>query len=170
MEFIIYFIGALLLMVLIFFAYGREKTWLLFYGQADLGAVDFTTFTPTKKPNHALFCPQDYCTNAKKYKRTPVFSLSAVELKSNILKLILAEPLTIQVAQDDKKLEYRFVQYTPLMRFPDSIRLKIIPLKNNRSTLAIYSQSQMGNGDLGVNFKRLSRWLQSLQIDAVDGI
>ena len=48
------------------------------------------------------------------------------------------------------------------MRFPDTVDIKILPVAGNESTLAIYSRSLIGRGDLGVNRARIARWLAAL--------
>lgn len=149
--------------VLAFNFYGREKTWVLFFGPADLGAIDFSNFTPSKKPNSALFCPVDYCPNAKRSSPSPIFNISTTELKDRLLTLILAEKNMHQVATDDENLQYRFVHYTPLMRYPDTIRVKFISLDDDKSTLAIFSESQIGRSDLSVNYKRINAWMDVLE-------
>jgi uncharacterized protein (DUF1499 family) len=37
-----------------------------------------------------------------------------------------------------------------------------VPVGDSRSTLAIYSRSQLGRSDLGVNLARIERWLDKL--------
>jgi uncharacterized protein (DUF1499 family) len=49
------------------------------------------------------------------------------------------------------------------MRFPDTIVVRYLRLGENRSTLAIYSRSQLGRYDLGVNLARIERWLDKLR-------
>lgn len=154
------FIYIIIIVGIAFFAYGREKTWVLFLGKADMGAVNFETFTPSKKPNHALFCPEGYCENATKNNVSPIFEMSTNALKEKLFAIIEAEDNIDKVASDDEKLEYRFVQYTPLMRYPDTIRVKLIGLDDEKSTLAIFSESQIGRSDLGVNSKRINKWLK----------
>jgi uncharacterized protein (DUF1499 family) len=48
------------------------------------------------------------------------------------------------------------------MRFPDTINVLIIPISADASTLALYSRSQIGYSDWGVNRKRLERWLERI--------
>ena len=50
------------------------------------------------------------------------------------------------------------------MKFPDTVRIEFIPVDAERSTLAIYSQSQIGHSDMGVNLERVKRWLKYLQV------
>lgn len=157
---VIYFI---VIVAIAFWAYGRENVWKVFFGQADMGAVDFSSLVPSKKPNSALFCPENYCPNAQHKSPSPIFEMPAQQLKDKLFSIINAEPHTKQVANDDENHAYRFVQYTPLMRFPDTIRIKIIKLSDDKSTLAIFSESQIGRSDLNVNYKRINRWMDILE-------
>ncbi|NRA89321.1 MAG: hypothetical protein HRU28_18475 [Rhizobiales bacterium] len=109
------------LLIIVFFAIGPTKIWTYFFGSADLGAIEFATFTPSIKPNHALFCPMGYCANAMADKVTPTFDLEIDMLKHKLLTIINAEQNIEMVASDDENYEYRFVHYTKLMRFPDTI-------------------------------------------------
>jgi uncharacterized protein (DUF1499 family) len=56
----------------------------------------------------------------------------------------------------------RILQHTRLMRFPDTIDIEVLPAAGTQSTLAIYSRSLIGHGDLGVNRARIERWLAAL--------
>jgi len=59
-------------------------------------------------------------------------------------------------------LRFDLVQRSALFRFPDTVSIEVIPLGDSRSTLAIYSRSTYGYSDLGVNRKRIERWLARL--------
>ena len=43
--------------------------------------------------------------------------------------------------------------------------MRYVPLDVGRSTIALYSRWQLGNGDLGVNKARIARWLNKLSRD-----
>lgn len=163
MKILMFIMLAIILCGVAFSLYGREKTWQLLIGPADLGPIDFATFTPSNKPNHALFCPQDYCPNAKRQTISPIFDFPVKTLKDKLYSIMIAEQNIERVAKDDENLEYRFVHYTPLMRFPDTIRIKFIALDEGKSTLAIFSESQIGHGDMSVNYKRINRWVRLLE-------
>ena len=49
----------IIVLAVVFFAYGREKTWTLFFGQADMGAVDFVTLVPSKNPIARFSAPRN---------------------------------------------------------------------------------------------------------------
>ncbi len=151
-----------ILVTIVLFAYGWQNIWKLRFGSADMGDVKFETFTPSKKPNHALFCPDNYCRNAIPNKIVQAYDLNIDALRNQLLALIEAEKDIHIMAADEQAFKYRFVQYTPLMRFPDTIRVKFIDLGNDKSSMAIFSESQIGHSDLGVNYKRIDRWVQQI--------
>jgi len=147
-----------------FFIVGPERIWALF-GPADLGPVTFETLKRRSSPNDSLACPPNICT-AKSDVTPPVFALSAPELARVFAKVIASEPTVEQVALDDGGLTQRYVQRTKIMRFPDTIVVRFIDLGDGRSTIALYSRSQLGESDFGVNRARIERWLEKLSREA----
>ena len=49
------------------------------------------------------------------------------------------------------------------MRFPDTVSVVYFPKGAKRSNLAIYSRSQIGYSDMGVNKSRIENWLNGLR-------
>jgi len=147
-----------------FFVIGPERFWAM-ASPADLGPVTFETLQRRKSPNDALACPQDLCV-AKSDITPPVFAVSADELRSAFAKVIASEPRIEQVAADGAALTQRYVQRSRIMRFPDTIIVRFLDLGDGRSTLALYSRSQLGEGDMGVNRARIERWLGGLAKEA----
>ena len=158
-------IAAVAIMILAaFFIVGPERIWALF-GPADLGPVIFETLKRRTSPNDALACPQNICA-ARSDVVSPVFAVSAPELERAFAKVIASEPSVEQVASDDGGLTQRYVQRTKILRFPDTISVRFIDLGDGRSTIALYSRSQLGEGDFGVNRARIERWLEKLSKEA----
>ena len=141
-----------------FFIAGPERIWALF-GPADLGPVNFETLKRRTSPNDLLACPQNICI-AKSDLASPIFAVSAPELQKAFAKVIASEPSVEQVASDDSGFTRRYVQRTKIMRFPDTIVVRFIDLGDGRSTIALYSRSQLGESDFGVNHARIERWLE----------
>jgi uncharacterized protein (DUF1499 family) len=147
-----------------FFIAGPERIWSLF-GPADLGPVTFDTLIRRTSPNDALACPPGICT-AKSDVTPPIFAISGPELEKAFAKVIASEPRVELVASDDSGLTQRYVQRTRIMRFPDTIVVKFIDLGDGRSTIALYSRSQLGESDFGVNRARIERWIGKLSKEA----
>jgi uncharacterized protein (DUF1499 family) len=148
--------------VLIAIAVGPERIWLLF-GPPDLGPVAFETLVRRITPNDALVCPDDLC-RAQSDMTAPAYAVGADGLRQAMARVIASEPDVTEV--EDTPLNARYVQRTKVMRFPDTIVVRYIALGADRSTIALYSRSQLGKGDTGVNKARLTRWLDKLSREA----
>ena len=64
-----------------------------------------------------------------------------------------------------------YVQRSAILRVPDYITIKYIPLEGGASTFIIWSRSRFGHGDMGVNKERIDGWLanfKSLERDPVE--
>jgi uncharacterized protein (DUF1499 family) len=150
------------LVVLAFFAMGHDRFWHLF-GDPDLGPVAFESLQRSATPNDALACPPDLCV-APADITTRVYPVSAGVLRAAFVGVIAAEPRVTQVASDDATLTDRYVQRSARLGFPDTIVVRFIDRPGGQSTIALYSRSQIGHGDLGVNRARLERWLATLDL------
>ncbi len=131
------------------------------FGSPDLGPVDFETFQRGTRPNTALACPADFCRNAKADFDPGVYPGTDEELRQRFTQFVLAQPRVVPVyrhAQPGLPTQDRYVQRSALMQFPDTIDVRFIALSDKTSTLAIYSRSQIGQSDLGVNLKRIREW------------
>jgi uncharacterized protein (DUF1499 family) len=140
---------------------GTERLWS-FFGQPDLGPVAFQTLKRRKTPNDALACPANLC-QAKSDLVPPVFAVDAKALQAAMAKVVASEPRTVLVEANGAELTERYIQRSALLRFPDTIVVRYIEQSQRRSTLALYSRSQLGHGDLGANLARLKRWLGKLE-------
>lgn len=147
-----------------FFIVGPERIWSLL-GPADLGPVTFETLNRRSVPNDALACPPNLCL-AKSDVAPPVYAVSAPELAQALAKVVASEPSVELVALDEGGLSQRYIQRTQIMRFPDTISVRLIDLGDGRSTIALYSRSQLGGSDFGVNRARIKRWLEKLSKEA----
>jgi uncharacterized protein (DUF1499 family) len=145
-----------------FFAGGLERIWALL-GPPDLGPVNFETLERRTTPNDALACPPDIC-RAKSDMAPAVYSLKPDALKAVMARVVASEPDVTAV--DSTPLGDRYIQRTRWMRFPDTIVVRYIPRADEQSTVAIYSRSQLGKGDFGVNKARVARWLGKLSAEA----
>jgi uncharacterized protein (DUF1499 family) len=147
----------------------KHPVYGVYYGIAkragsrlDIGPVDWATLTrhPT---NDALICPASHCPNAIADQQAKVYPLAPADLLARVKRVALAEPDTKELpGAPDRERGARFVQYTRLMRYPDTIDVDIIPAGEGRATLALYSRSLVGRKDFGVNHARLTRWLAAV--------
>jgi uncharacterized protein (DUF1499 family) len=140
--------------------YGLAK---LMGSRLDIGPVHWSTLTRHETPNDALVCPASHCPNAKPDAEPKTYSVAPAELLAKLKRIALSEPDTTELyCATDCDRTARILQHTRLMRYPDTIDIEVLPLADNHSTLAIYSRSLIGRGDLGVNRARIERWLAAL--------
>jgi uncharacterized protein (DUF1499 family) len=140
--------------------YGLAK---LMGARLDIGPVNWSTLTRHETPNDALVCPARHCPNAKPDAEPKTYPMAPAELLARFRRIALAEPDTTELyCGPDCDRTARILQHTRLMRFPDTIDIAVLAVADNQSTLAIYSRSLIGRGDLGVNRARIERWLAAL--------
>lgn len=147
-----------------FYAYGPERVWAR-SGPADLGDVDFATLARRTVPNDALACGEGLCA-AKADVPAPVSTLAAKDLFSRIEPALAQEPRLELVAKEPQQGILRYVQRSLFFRFPDTINVKVASLPGGRSTVLLYSRSQIGKGDMGVNRTRIERWIGLIEAAA----
>ncbi|MCU0884705.1 MAG: DUF1499 domain-containing protein [Beijerinckiaceae bacterium] len=143
-------------------SFGVVDLWERLAGPADLGPVDFGAIRRSATDNDALFCPAGLCGATRSEGAAPVFAVPAVALQQAVRAYLATEPDLVRVASDDAAMQDRYVARTARMRFPDTVHIRIVPMGEGRSTLALYSRSQIGRKDFGVNRARLEGWLAGL--------
>lgn len=151
-----------------YFLLEKRPGYGVWYGIAKLtgsrlaiGPVDWASLTRSPTANDALVCPAAHCPNAKPDQEPKVYAMPPADLLARLKAVAIAEPGV--VAQPaSRESAARFIQYTALMRFPDTIDIAVLPAGSGQSTLAIYSRSLVGRKDFGVNRARVARWLEKL--------
>jgi len=91
-----------------------------------------------------------------------VYAESAEVIAKALDDYIVRQPRTERVAGYPQEQFLTYAQRTKTLKMPDYISIKVIPLGEERSTVAVYSRSRYGYGDLGVNKARVIQWLESL--------
>jgi uncharacterized protein (DUF1499 family) len=135
------------------------------FGPPILERVGFATLTRRSSPNDALVCPPDLCVKARIDIVPPVYAVSAQRLRAIVAEVAEGEPRTLPSWRNDHSDDGDQDQYgarSRLLRFPDTIDVKLIPRGEDSATLALYSRSQIGYWDFGVNRARLERWLKRI--------
>jgi len=130
---------------------------------ADTGFIDFATLVRATSPNTALACPAELC-QAPADLITETIALPADQLAAQVVETLAKEPRTELVARDATGLKFVFVQRSRLFRFPDTVNIAVMPLDATHAGLAIYSRSNYGHGDFGVNIARVTDWLAKLGV------
>ncbi len=161
---IITILGLIVLAVAVVLAVGPERLWERF-GPADLGDVEFATLVRRDQPNDALACLPEYC-EAKIDIPAPVIAKPQADVFLAVQQALAGEPGLEQVAGDAAAGTLRYVQRSKLMRFPDTISVQVMPASGGGSAVLLYSRSQLGKSDFGVNRARLERWIGLIQAAA----
>ncbi|MDF0600893.1 DUF1499 domain-containing protein [Psychromarinibacter sp. C21-152] len=93
---------------------------------------------------------------ARTYKATPKSLLSAFD------RVAMEAPRVEQLAGSVGSGRITYIARTKWLGFPDYITVTAVPAEGG-AQLAVYSRLRYGRGDMGVNRKRLDRWLEELQ-------
>lgn len=139
-----------------FLVIGPDRLWAQF-GPADLGDVDFATLVRRDTPNDALACLPEFCA-ARADIAAPVIARPFGDVFLAVQDAVVHEPGLEQVDADSGQGTLRFVQRSKVLGFPDTINVKVVPTADGGSAVLIYSRSQLGKGDMGVNLARVKRW------------
>lgn len=124
--------------------------------------LDFATLTLSWRPNQYLVAPAGLCHHAKPHRESPKFAVQPAELARRLEAALATEPRLAWRGRDADGLGGQLVQRSRVFRFPDLIDLRILPIADGGSTLAIYSRARYGIRDFGVNRDRVERWLARL--------
>ncbi len=143
------------------------RFWLFVLGlglagcSAGSNPVDLRTVERSAEPNDALACPPGYC-RAEADLASPRYLVSAEELTVTARRTIEAQSRTERMAEDIGLQQTVYVQRSAVFRFPDTVRLQIVALDAESSSLALYSRSNYGYSDLGVNGRRVRDWMAAI--------
>ena len=127
-------------------------------------AVDLRELRRAALPKDALAAPPGACV-AKADVSVPLFQGSKDTLADRLRAVALAEPRTRLVAEFPDLDQSVFEQRSRVFGFPDIIRIQIVTMSGGVSAI-LYSRSRFGGWDMGVNRKRLQRWLARLAASA----
>jgi uncharacterized protein (DUF1499 family) len=89
----------------------------------------------------------------------PTFAVSAASLAGTFDRVARAEARVEIVAGSTEERHVTYVQRSAVFAFPDYVSVAFRDLDDGRSTLAVFSRARIGKSDLGVNKKRVDRWL-----------
>lgn len=119
-------------------------------------------------PNSYLICAATYCAAAHD-EEGPVLDMPAERVLAAVRR-VAAQQANIASTREDPALgQVVFVQYTPVLRFPDIVRVQAIPAPGGRVALAFYSQSLYGYYDFGVNKRRARDWMEAINAELKRG-
>ena len=124
-------------------------------------SIDLILGNKSDAPNDALACPLSLCQGRANY-TVPIFKLSKAVLAVRVQEIIKSEPRTTLIHSNPNLDQLIFVQRSRLFGFPDTIWVQFVDLRSE-SSLIIYSRSNYGYWDFGVNRKRVKSWLKKLK-------
>lgn len=117
--------------------------------------VDPLTVEVPNKDNHFILRPQGGDGPA------PVFQADPATVAGALQQVIRESPRAVLIAGSAEAGHVTVMERSRLVGFPDFVTIKIIQTDGG-SELAIFSRSQYGYSDLGVNRARVERWLEEL--------
>lgn len=148
--------------------HGRVGALERIFGPIKREPVDFTTLQLKPSPNQYLVCPPGTC-RAKPHEESPVFVVPLEELRAAWLRVMEKQPRVTLLSSDPGKQQYEYRALTPVIHFPDAVTVRLMSAPDGKSTLAIYSRSHYGYGDLGENRRRVRAWLKQLSRELGNG-
>ena len=96
----------------------------------------------------------------------PEFALPALA-QAALLREWLGRQAEVQLApQGEDPLAILAVAKTTVFGFADVVAIRVLPLPENHSTVAIYSRSMVGESDLGANQERVEAWIRAFSQEA----
>jgi len=127
--------------------------------------VDFRRLAKSGLPNEYLAAPRGFCPGPADAE-SPVFEVPVARLAVAVETALARMPRTRLLRADRAIGQFVYQQRSRVFRFPDVVRVQLLALGGARSTLAIHSRSVYGRNDLGVNRRRVRRWLEAIAAEA----
>mmetsp|Transcript_5999 Transcript_5999/g.10662 ORF Transcript_5999/g.10662 Transcript_5999/m.10662 type:complete len:148 (+) Transcript_5999:102-545(+) len=118
-------------------------------------------FRPT--PNQQFAAPEGFAKKSQPQISLGTFPVDAETLKANFKTVAMEQPRVTLLGENDEFNQLRFLQRSKTCKFPDVLTVQFIPKDESHSQMAIYSYSRYGNGDHGVNEKRIRTWVEGTE-------
>ena len=115
----------------------------------------------SSSPNDALACPPGVCV-AQADIDSPTFTVALPILLETAGNVIAAQPRTERLSEDTDQNRMVFVQRTKVLGFKDTIWVQGAKVDEG-SSLIMYSRSNVGYYDFGVNRDRLQSWMAAIE-------
>jgi uncharacterized protein (DUF1499 family) len=111
-------------------------------------------------PNTALAAPEGFRPAPDLV--TPVYKVPPDRLFAAVRDVAAKQPRTYEAAVFPQALQVHYVARSAAFNFPDLVTVQVTPAPPDGATLVLWSRSVYGEGDLGVNRKRVGAWLAAL--------
>jgi uncharacterized protein (DUF1499 family) len=122
--------------------------------------MDIAHITRPASPNTALAAPSGFSPAPDIV--TPPYHLAAARLFALAQDVAAEQPRTFKAALYPDQLQAHYVARSAVFNFPDLITVQVRQETPESSDLIIWSRSVYGEGDFGVNRKRVQAWLGAL--------
>jgi uncharacterized protein (DUF1499 family) len=123
--------------------------------------MDLREIERTRSPHDALACPAGLC-RAQPDFDSPIFSVDKKTLLERAKTVIIDESRTELVGEDAALNQLVFVQRSAVFGFPDTVWVQGV-IVGARTSVIVYSRSNYGYWDMGVNRNRVRAWLEKLK-------
>jgi uncharacterized protein (DUF1499 family) len=120
--------------------------------------TDFAALVLQESPNRWLVAAEGL-PGPRADASAPRFDINAEGLARLWVQVVEQEPRVTILAIAPDGLAVEVEQRSAVFGFVDRISARFLGLDGGRSTLSVYSRSAIGYWDLGVNRKRVERWL-----------
>jgi uncharacterized protein (DUF1499 family) len=127
---------------------------------AGVWHVDPMTAPTPSTPNSYRVAPAGSGVDADA--TAPTFEMSVMDLAAKFDRVARDSGSVEVVGGSPESGFVTYVQTSALFAFPDYISVRFIEVDAQTSTLAVFSRSRLGKGDLGVNKRRVTGWLSQL--------
>lgn len=137
-----------------------------FTRSADVNAedwhVDPTTAPPTGNPNWYRLTPDSAPAerDAERDGTAPVFTADVAALSAAFDAVALADDRVEVISGSAADGLVTYMQRSAFFGFPDFVSVTFVEVSGG-SSLAIFSRARDGKSDLGVNEKRVTRWVEA---------
>ncbi|MGA9277907.1 DUF1499 domain-containing protein [Ilumatobacter sp.] len=123
--------------------------------------VDPLTAPAPSTPNWYRLIPADAVVerHPRRDGHPPVYDVTAKRLATAFDREAMSEGRVEVLAGKAADGFVTYVQRSYVFGFPDYVSVRFIDLDDGGSTIAIFSRSRFGRSDLGVNEKRVARWV-----------
>ncbi len=127
--------------------------------------------TPTT-PNWYRLVPPDATVerDPKRDGHPPVYDVPADRLARTFDRAVRSSEERIEVVAGSATDGFvTYLQRSYIFGFPDYVSVRFIDLPDGGSTLGIFSRARFGQSDLGVNEKRVARWIDTTSKELLRG-
>lgn len=115
----------------------------------------------TGRPNDFLMAPAGVTPLATPHAPSPIIAATPTLVAARLMEGPAQEPRTHLDHGDTAAHSYHFVQRSAVFRFADDIYVWLREAETGTCPV-IYSRARVGHSDLGVNRRRVMRWLRAL--------